>query len=326
MAATEFGGFLPLELSRGHELYSESDQWSLRRFNSGRTAMRCAFETLQAKRIFYPSYYCPSTTASIRSLGIEAVPYAIGYDLLPESLDFGLDEGDVVVLVDYFGICTERIPALVDSFERVVVDDCHSFFTPPILREGVVTVYSCRKFLGVGDGAYAISSMKLGGCDWPEDYSAPRMSHVVGSVERGTNAYYEESIRNKEGLDQPRTMSKLTRRILDSVDYAAVQKQRSENFRVLDELLGDLQELPLPDSTPQSPWCYPLLTGKMLRQGLVSQHVYIPRIWETWVGIDSEDMPEYLFSNYLACVPIDQRYSSEDMVHLARIIHEEWGK
>ena len=119
-------------------------------------------------------------------------------------------------------------------------------------------------------------------------------------------------------------MSDFTRLMLDSIDYEMVAQRRSENYRELHAQLSDLQELDTPEK-PLSPWCYPLLTKKKkLRQSLVGRHVYVPRIWETWVDAEPQDTAEYLFSNYLVCLPIDQRYGKSDMLELARIIRKEW--
>ncbi len=322
-AVREFGGYLPLELPVGREYFEQGPDWNVRRLNSARSAIHLALKTLGVRRVFYPRYYCPSTIDAIRSFGYELVEYPIGFDLEPRSDSLSPECDDAVILVDYYGILGERLLPWVERYSKVIIDNAQSFFARPVCRRGVITVNSCRKFFGVSDGAYAISADLLSSPDWELDESASRIDFLAGQVERGSNAYYEPMLKSKVSLAKSMRMSAFTRRVLASIDYEWVRAVRLRNYQTLHEELGDIQELEVPDS-PISPWCYPLLTDRILRRSLVARRVYVPRIWETWDGMDAVETPECVYSNYLTCLPIDQRYGVDDMQALAAIVREEW--
>lgn len=322
----EFGGYLPLELRAGQEWYTEKRLGlGMARVNSGRTAILVALRHLGARRVFLPSYYCPSVTDFLHKEGYEVSFYPLGADLLPRLEDCNPQAGDALLLADYFGFSGDFIRELIPQYERVVVDNALAFYSGPVAREGVVSIYSCRKFFGVSDGAYAIGV----GVEQPPfetDCSSGRASHLVRSIEFGTNAAYKESVVNEDLLGTGcRLMSGLTRRILDSVDYESVRQARRRNFRKLDDLLAEAQELTVRLPEGAVPSGYPLLTKRPLRQALVARHVYVPRMWSPWIGNSNVDKAsaEYLFSNNMSYLPIDQRYDESDMTVLAGIVMDE---
>lgn len=315
----EFGGYLPLELPNTGEYYSEGNGYQIGRFNSGRTAILCSLSSLGVRRVFCPVYYCPSVIRAIKDAGYEVELYPVGFDLCPILRLSAITEHDSVIIVNYFGLYSSSLENWIGDVDCVIVDNALSFYTPPILRAGVVNIYSCRKFFGVSDGAYAVAE-SLSFPALEKDRSAGRVSHLVAAIEESTNSGYQDSLRNEAVLGSSRMeMSKLTRRILKSIDYEAVKKARSDNYRQLGEELSGIQELEIAKE-PESPWCYPLLCNRSIREELVSRHVYVPRMWEAWIGVPASNTPEYVYSNFLVCLPIDQRYNMNDMTDLANTV------
>lgn len=321
---SEFGGYLPLELKKGREWYTEDRAGlGVARLNSGRTALWTAFRHLGAKRVFYPRYYCPSVVESLRRDGFEMVPYPVGFDLLPCLDGVSLGEGDALLLVDYFGLVGAALANAVERYPRVVMDNALAFFSPPTDRDGVVSVYSCRKFFGVSDGAYAIGR-GVSQPDLPRDHSSLHAAHLLKSIEFGTNEGYNLSLENERQLGlRHLAMSELTLRILDSIDYEGVRHRRRQNFWALGAALGAVQQLGIGLGDACVPSCYPLLTDRPLRTRLVEKRVYVPRMWETWIDNPQADPEsvEYQFSNNLVCLPVDQRYDDGDMARLADIVY-----
>ena len=144
----EYGGFLPLELNPGREMFSKYGS-SVSRFNSVKAALDFAVNALKCKQIKIPYYYCPSTTEAIKRMGIKVDFYHINENLVPE--DYIADEtGNIVLLVDYFGVRTKEIDILCKSYKNseVIVDRAHAFFTEPVMEENVHNIYSAKKFFG----------------------------------------------------------------------------------------------------------------------------------------------------------------------------------
>ena len=325
----EFGGYLPLELRRGSEWYTEeSTGLGVARLNSGRTALCVALHHLGAQRVWAPSYYCPSVVTALREEGFEVALYPIKRDLLPDLGGVSAKDGSAVIFVDYFGLLGDRVKALSEAFPLVVLDNALAFYSEPIQRDGAVSIYSCRKFFGVCDGAYAIGS-GVEQPDFPQDRSAEHSLHLLMSLEVGTNAAYKHSLANERRLGAERMlMSKLTRSILESIDYIAVRNTRRENYLALDEALADVQRLGVIPAEDAAPSAYPFFSGVPIREALVRQGVYVPRMWESWIDEPSvsRDCLEYAFSNYMSALPIDQRYHAEDMAKLAEIVRTILGE
>lgn len=316
---TEYGGYLPLELPFSRSEYYPSDSdYAVYDFNCGRTAILYALDVLAPKRVFIPHYYCPSVKKALSEAGFNIVFYSVDFNLRPVLHDQMIDEDDAVVLVNYFGI-TDVSPETIGDYSKVVIDNCLAFYEAPLLRDGVINIYSCRKFFGVSDGAYAIG-LSLPEPDYPLDKSCERAIHLLSSIDLGTNGGYRASLANERALGEDRKrMSLLTHRILSSIDYQLVQERRKNNYRILHDELSIIQLFDAPES-PNTAYCYPLLLDRQLRKALVERHIYVARFWEDWLGTERANTPQWVFSNYLMCLPIDQRYSEEDMKQLAKIV------
>lgn len=312
----EMGGYLPLELREGALPFAELPAAERLEVNTGRTALFCALKSLGAKKLLLPRYYCPDVIQMLRESGIELAFYAIGPDLLPADLPE--DPQAPVLLVNYFGLLTGPTEALSRRFCRVILDQCHAFFAPPILREGVMNIYSCRKFIGVSDGAYLIGK-GIAAPALKEDVSWPRARHLFKCIETGTNGAYAESKFCEGDLGGFKAMSALTRRVLQGVDFDAIALRRNRNARILEERLCHRQRLALPVGSA-APYVYPLLLDRDIHRQMVQRHVYTPYLWST--------LPEHCgaleqeYSRCLLPLPVDQRYDEADMARLAQIVEE----
>ncbi len=316
----EYGGYLPLELpaQRG-EYFQTTDRHTVIDLDCGRSALLYSLEVLNPSRVCIPLYYCPSVKRALVDAGYEVAYYEIDFDLLPKFDQLDLQKDDAIVLVNYFGLFDGSFAAQLPPQAKVVIDNCLAFFTPPVWKGNTINIYSCRKFFGVSDGAYAIG-IDLPEPDYQVDVSSLRAAHLLTSLELGTNAGYKNSLENERALGSDcKRMSVLTHRILSSVDYDGIQRKRLANYLVLYNELSDLQRFNAP-SRPSSPHSYPLLPEKGLRDELVRQRVYIARYWEDWIGTLKSKTPQWVYSNMMLCLPIDQRYDSNDMYKLAQIV------
>lgn len=99
--------------------------------------------------------------------------------LFPEKK---LPEGEYLYLVNYYGQLTDdRILEYKGIYGNIIVDHTHAFFQRPL--PGVDTLYSCRKFLGVSDGAYLSTDARLNPEAKPLDHSMGRLEHILGRYE-----------------------------------------------------------------------------------------------------------------------------------------------
>lgn len=313
----EMGGYLPIELHKGRSYFSDIPDEEILAVNTGRTALWCAIESLQVKKVLVPYYYCPDIIDMLSSLDIELEFYRIGEDFLPRDV-YNAPES-AIVLVNYFGVLKDELLKLAESLDKVIFDNAHAFYAPPVLREGVMNVYSCRKFFGVSDGAYVIGR-NLHKPELEQDISSYRAAHLLISMECGTNAAYSENKQNEQLIGQHRLrMSVLTEKILEGTDYDTVAKRRNENFCFLHEMLKDLQLLPL-SHTDVVPYAYPLLLKRDIHKKLIQNKVYVPILWsqlleEKWTGTIENN-----YSANIIPLPLDQRYSIENLKKMVGIV------
>lgn len=313
----EMGGYLPLELHQGSSYFENIPAEQILAVNTGRTAIWYGIRSLGVHKVFAPYYYCPDIIAMLEQTGVEISYYRIGADFLPLNV---LDEEDAgIILVNYFGVVGEKLLRYSKNFRKVIFDQAHSFYTPPVLEEGVMNVYSCRKFFGVSDGAYLIGK----GIEKPElerDVSSVRAGHLLKSVELGTNSAYLESKHNEEVLGEKKlAMSVLTEQILRGTDYEAVAAKRNRNFQYLHQRLKKLQQLEIAESDPV-PYAYPLLLDRDIHKELVRERIYVPVLWSQLLERKWNGTLEQRYSANIVPLPLDQRYDEAQLEHMVRII------
>jgi hypothetical protein len=152
------------------------------------------------------------------------------------------------------------------------------------------------------------------------DVSWERAAFLFKSIELGTNAAYSDNLQSKTVFDDGiRRMSVLTQRMLKSLNYPEIQAKRTRNFDVLKEELQSVNELWMP-LYDEAPFVYPLYVTRELRQRLVRQKIYVSQWWKYILDLVPGDSVEARLSRYLLPLPIDQRYTENDMVEIAGIV------
>ena len=249
----DIGGYLGLEEFMGKEYYPD-----LIALNTGRNALACLIHAKHIRKLYIPNYLCDSV---FRVCEREECPYEfyeVGADFLPK-FEKALGNGEWIYIVNYFGqILNER--ELKKKYDRIIFDNAQAFFQEPV--EGISTIYSCRKFFGVPDGAYLAAE------DVPEldvDISKHRMAHILGRYEGMASDYYKDFRDNDKSFSNlaPGFMSRLTHNILRAIDYKKVKERREENFLSLHGQLKGANRLNI--QPPAGPYMYPFYTKNIFR-------------------------------------------------------------
>ncbi len=148
----EFGGYLPLELPHGQELYTGA---GVLRLNCGRNAIVAALRDAGAKKVYLPYYNCNTVYDAVTRAGFAVERYPLDARRLPVCPALG--DGEWLLYVNYFGIASDDLLAEVKRrWPRVIFDNTQAFFSAPRMDADSYNVYSCRKFVGVPDGAYLV--------------------------------------------------------------------------------------------------------------------------------------------------------------------------
>ena len=142
------------------------------------------------------------------------------------------------------------------------------------------------------------------------------MAHLLKRIDLSAEEGYADFRRVDDGLDnQPiRKMSKLTHRMMQSIDYEAAAKKRRNNYQFLQEALGEKNNLELKPDYDAVPMVDPFLAPiKGIREKMIEEKVYVARYWPNVLDWTAKDDMEYLFAFQMQPLPIDQRYGKDDM-------------
>ena len=109
-------------------------------------------------------------------------------------------------------------------------------------------------------------------------------------------------------------MSKLTKAILESVDYNKVAKIRRDNFEYLHKKLKDLNVLSFELDDESVPMVYPFLIKRDgLKQELINNKIFVATYWPMVKEKAPTDSFERYLYDYLLPLPVDQRYNTNNL-------------
>jgi hypothetical protein len=280
---------------------------------------------MQPRRLLVPYYVCDAVTAPALAMGIPVVFYAIDRTLSP-CLPARAD-GDVVLVVDYFGLCGEVVETLAARGEPIVVDQSHALFARAPEKTWRFT--SVRKWFGVPDGGFAWGPERLPAPALRTLSSVPQ--HLVERVWGDAGVAYRAYTEAEASFDaEVSGISSASVALLQGVDVERVATARRRNFELLHARLEEHSALQLVPRPGDVPFCYPLLPrdgATLSRAALASQGLFVPQFWADCVDrADATFAWELDLSRRLLPLPIDHRYESEQMQHMAdrilQLIHE----
>lgn len=310
----EIGGYIELDTCRHAMLHEDAIL-----LNCGRNALAYLLETKGIKKLYLPYFLCDSVANVCKKYGVEVAFYHIGENWLPKDL---VIDGDAwLYIVNFYGqITREDLARLAEVHNNVIIDNAQAYFDAPLAN--VDTLYTCRKFFGVSDGAILYTNSKLER-SLEIDESFNRIHYVLGRYERTASEFYEEAARNNDIFDNEpiKEMSRLTKNLLRSIDYEYVKQVRTNNFAYLHEKLREVNKLNI--RLIEGAFMYPLLIddGMKIRKQLQQMKIYIPTLWPNVLEECKPDTLEYKFAAEILPIPVDQRYGFKDMEHLVNVIN-----
>ena len=306
----EIGGYFQLD-----QLIDKPYHENLVELNTGRNALLYLVKAKKISKIYLPYFLCNSVSDMLSKYGINFEYYHIGKDFLP-VFEEKLKEDEYLYIVNYYGqITNDEIRKFKEEYKNIILDNTQSFFQKPVLN--IDTIYSCRKYFGVPDGAYLSTDVALDEI-LEEDQSSSRMKHILGRFEGQASDYYNEFNKNDEAFKELpiKSMSKLTRNILGAIDYEKVIETRNRNFEYLHDRLGNSNILDI--KSQNGPFAYPYYVedGIEIRKRLAEKKIYIPTLWPNVLKENSKDSIEYDYAVNILPLPCDQRYGVEDMEYI----------
>lgn len=308
----DLGGFLGLELMEA----STSPHSQALALNLGRNAWRYLLRSYHPSTVFMPDYICPVMVQTAQQEQCQVTLYSLSADWLPLE---SLPPNAYILYVNYFGVADRQIQTLAQLYPHLIVDNAQAFYAPPT---GMASLYSARKFFGVADGAYLYTDQLLQDT-LATDLSYERSQYLLKRLDTGfKNSYTAFQQQEKLLANLPlRRMSKLTTQLLQHINYSTVASKRLANFQILHQHLQSYNQLQLQLEPGAVPMAYPFwLQHPTLGTQLLQQGVHLLRYWPDLESLCSIHSLALNWQQYLLALPVDQRYSPQQMQQLAQLI------
>jgi dTDP-4-amino-4,6-dideoxygalactose transaminase len=118
-------------------------------------------------------------------------------------------------------------------------------------------------------------------------------------------------------------MSEISRKIFGSVDLDYIKQKRRENFAYLHKMLHTENKLTVPSMGQiECPLVYPFWSNNGLKKQLIDAKIFVATYWPNVFEWTKPGDLEYELANNVVCIPIDQRYSEEDMERIVKEIRK----
>lgn len=320
----EIGGFFELELDKKEEFYPEAVK-----VNSGRNAIQYVLKTRNVEKVYVPYFTCETVVEPVETLGIPFEFYSIDENLQIVGIDpESVIKNEKIIYINYFGLKNDYVEKLAEKFgDRLLVDNTQAFYAKPL--EGIDTCYSPRKFFGVPDGGYAFTEDHTFQESLEREISYDTFTCLLGRIDKSASEFYQTYCRHNDSMiGRPlKRMSKITEDILSSINYEKIRLIRERNFLYIHNRLKASNRLDIDISSLEGPMVYPFWTDdEGLRSHLIQNRVYVATYWpEVLEYVKHAECVESDLTKKMLALPIDQRYTLEDMQRILDLI-EEYGE
>ena len=312
------GGYFELELPCPKSfLYSAALG-----FQSARAAFFALLREGRPNRVWMPRYICNAMLEPLARVGIECLFYSINGQFDIEG-EVDVRSEDWLFYVNYFGVCSDNVDRIFERFNQhqIVLDHSQAFYVAP--KNCLATIYSPRKFFGVPDGGLLITQLPVQIPSEIDEGSINRVAHLFKRLADSPESGYADYLQAEKSLSEfePLEMSRLTQRMLSSIDYQYIKTRRDENFRFLHESLGNINQLQIKLNKVDGPLCYPFITSNPdIRKLLIAGRVFIPSYWPDVKERTCDDDVEAYLSDKCMAIPCDQRYGIQELTKITQII------
>ena len=316
----EIGGYFELELSKAEPFWPLLGQ-SIH-LNSGRHALEYILRSLKkVDCVYLPFYTCDSVFEPFKRLAIPFKFYHVN-DKLEIAEEINLGVNDYIIINNYFGVKDSYVNTMFSKYgNHMILDATQSLYFRPKL--GLKAFYSPRKFVGVPDGGFAVTTSAVD-FEIPQGYSYDKCDSLLKRLDKNASLGYSDFKSASQNISQENmsSMSKLTSALIQSIDFDFIGIKRRTNFDILHSALSSTNQLQLPFSeTLSCPMVYPYRTeGETLRKRLIENKVFVATYWPNVVENKMLNPVEAKLATEIIPLPIDQRYGEEEMNRIIKLI------
>ncbi len=285
-------------------------------FNNARNCLRYLIKKRKIQTIYVPKYLCSSVFTAVKKENCILRTYNIDSNFTP--LISSIKKDEYIYIVNYYGqLDNYYIEELSKNYRHLIVDNAQAFFQKPV--SNIDTIYTCRKFFGVPDGAYLFTDLKCN-CNFEYESTYDHCRHIIGRLEKNAEEFYLDYQNSEKRFEnsQIKLMSKFSETILGAIDYDTCIQKRNSNFLYLNAELRDINLIS--PHFNNGPFCYPFAVenGDYIRKELIKHKIFVPVLWP---NIINDESVKHLALNILP-LPCDHRYDTEQMIRIIKIIKE----
>lgn len=352
----EFGSEHPaIELPDGYFDSLHSLAKNMFFFRSGREALMFAGANITGnneKKILLPSYCCWSMRVPFEKLGWSVEYYRLNEDLTVDA-DYLeqlliLVRPQAILTMNFYGSAsTANAIGLVKAYDdkiQVIEDFTHSTFCLKSIYNSAVDFYvsSIRKSIGVNDGAIVLTDKNCAldfvrNCTIVTDFTKNRniaqrdKMLYTWSKSPKLKTKFLNSLRDCEMMindfDTIYSISEYSRKMLQLVNGEHIAYARRKNMKHLWEMLnGKIDMIPglerSFESESSAPFSLPILVKyrDVAQIALAKRGLYTQLLWPISEKAQQVCSVAKKMHNHMLSVPIDQRYSWDDIEEIASIV------
>lgn len=301
------------------------------------------------KTILFPAYCCWSMCAPFEKAGWNVVYYRLNEDLTVNTDYLNkllmTYKPQAFLTMNFFGsACTDEAISMVKKHDNsiiVIEDFSHCTFSIRRIFNEQVDIYvsSIRKSVGVCDGAVILSKGSMPLQYIQEEIKDFADKRYKAQSEKGRYSWCKDQnlkqrflgiIRECEGVlnefNAVRPISERAKKMLAMLNGDEIAYARKENMKHLWTLLnGNVKMVPgLERCFEGAPFSLPILVENRdeVQSKLAQRGVYTQLLWPISQKAQSICFVSKMMNDKMLSVPIDQRYSWDDIEDVAKIIFE----
>lgn len=300
-------------------------------------ALLCSF--LRPQVVWLPSYLCGVVMSAFPPERVQLNFYAINQklELAEDSWIAGVEPGDLVVFIDYFGFnnWSGAGRAVKNKGGIVVEDACQALLNREFCKYSDYVIFSPRKFAGVPDGGILLAqgNARLPVGDLPPAPAGWWLKSLTASLARaefdkhGGARIWFDIFRETEaaGPVAPCRISELSTLLVRNViQWPEIAAQRRENFKFL---LSNLQEIAVFHELQEEvvPLGFPvrIKNRDSVRNTMFSAGIYPPVHWTLAGVVPKRFAASHKLAREIMTLPCDQRYSFVELRRVIEILRRE---
>ena len=313
--------------------------------SSGRDSIIYFIRAHNIKKILVPSYVEELILKLFQSENVK-----INFYKIDENLNIDLDDikkksydVDAIFLNHYFGFVHSltKIESFCQENNIILVEDCvqsmlSTFEGKPIGSFGDVSLNSLRKFIGIPDGSILTIKKRTDVFESKlhKKYVDKKTSALIGKFnylkgdKNYSRYYFKDAFVDAEKViyeyKKPAPMTTESLNMLKKINFEKIIKIRRKNFRYL---LSNLDNIAFYKKLPHNicPLGFPIICKNRsnTKKILIKNKIYPAIHWELSNEIKKNEFHEsWKISKSILTIPIDQRYSIEDMERIVSVLRK----